>query len=60
MKFDGFTKTMIMNCVSVVAGSIAIATACKVTKSAAPLIAFMLIPKWAYTNSRNSSKEGEK
>lgn len=59
MKFDGFTKTMVMNCVSIVAGSIAIATACKVTKSAVPLVAFTLIPQWAYTNSRNRSKKGE-
>ena len=39
---------MILNVVSVIACSAAIATACKVTGSAWPLLAFILIPKWEY------------
>jgi hypothetical protein len=39
---------MILNAVSVIACSAAIATVCKVTGSAWPLLAFILIPKWGY------------
>lgn len=37
---------MILNAVSVIACSAAIATTCKVTGSAWTLLAFILIPKW--------------
>ena len=37
---------MILNAVSVIACSAAIATDCKVTGSAWPLLALILIPKW--------------
>lgn len=47
-------ETTILNICSVVAGSFTIAVACKVTKSALPLLGFMLIPKWTYS----STKEG--
>ena len=39
---------MILNAVSVIDCSAAIATACKVTGSAWPLLAFILIHKWGY------------
>lgn len=35
-----------LNAISVLAGSAAIAVACKVTKSAYPLLAFLIIPRW--------------
>lgn len=41
-------ESMIMNVCSVVGGSIAIAVACAVTKSALPLVAYIIIPKWSY------------
>lgn len=41
---------MITNLGSMAFGSIAIAVACKVTKSAAPLWAFLLIPRWRYSS----------
>lgn len=37
-------EAMIMNCVSVAAGALAIAVACKITKSAWPLLAFYKKP----------------
>ena len=40
-------ETIIVNCISMVAGSVAIAVACKVKKSMLPLLAFVLIPKWS-------------
>lgn len=48
---------MVLNAVSVIACSAAIATACKVTGSAWPLLAFILIPKWGYHHF--DDKEGE-
>lgn len=41
-------EMMVCNVVSSVFGSLAIAVACKVTGSAWPLLAFMLIPRWSY------------
>lgn len=38
---------MIVNSVSVAFGSIAIAVACKTTKSALPILGFILIPTWS-------------
>lgn len=52
-------ECMIMNIASVVAGSVAIGIACYVTKSAWPLLAFMLIPKWNY-NYSDENQEGKK
>ncbi len=37
-------ETAMVNCVSVVAGAFAIAVACKVTKSALPLLGFLVVP----------------
>lgn len=48
MELDGLTKNVILNCVSVLSCSIAIAVACKITKSAMPLWALLLVPKWDY------------
>lgn len=42
-------EAMIMNCVSVAAGALAIAVACKITKSAWPLLAFIIVPTWSTT-----------
>lgn len=44
-------EVMIFNCVSMVAGAMAIAVACKVTRSALPLIAFVLIPTFRVVNA---------
>lgn len=40
-------ECMIMNCVSVGFGSIAIATACTITKSVFPFLAFIFVPRWS-------------
>lgn len=40
-------ETMIFNCVSIIASSIAIAAACKITRSALPLLAFILVPTFS-------------
>lgn len=50
---------MILNAVSVIACSAAIATACKVTGSAWPLLAFILIPKWGYHHFDDKEEEDE-
>lgn len=50
---------MVLNAVSVIACSAAIATACKVTGSAWPLLAFALIPRWKYYHSDDKVKEDE-
>lgn len=50
-------ETMIVNCVSIVAGSIAIAVACKVTKSALPLFAFILVPTFSSHGSVSSETD---
>lgn len=44
-------ECMIMNIGCIAAGSIAIAVGCYVTKSALPLFAFLLIPKWNYNHT---------
>lgn len=38
----------IMNVTAMIGGSIAIAAACKASKSAWPLLAYLLIPRWRY------------
>lgn len=45
-------ECMIINISCMAAGSIAIAIACYVTKSACPLLAFMLIPKFTYQGGK--------
>lgn len=50
-------ETMIMNIASVTVSSIAIATACIVTRSAWPLLGFVLIPRWTY-NENHETKDG--
>ena len=50
---------MILNAVSVIACSAAIATACKVTGSAWPLLAFILIPKWGYRHFDDKEEKDE-
>ena len=50
-------ETMIMNTVSVVAGSIAIGIGCIVSHSAWPLFGFVLIPRWTY-NTTQEKKDG--
>lgn len=40
-------EAVIVNCVSVVAGATAIAVACKITKSAWPLFAFIIVPTFS-------------
>jgi len=42
---------MILNVVSMIACSTDIATACKATGSAWPLLAFVLISRWVYHHS---------
>lgn len=49
-------ETAIMNVVSVTVCSLAIAVGCKMSKSAWPLLAMMLIPKWEY---KHSDKKGD-
>ena len=39
---------IILNVVSTIAGSAAIGVACYATKSAVPLLAFLIIPKWKW------------
>lgn len=51
-------ECMITNMCCMVAGSIAITVACHVTKSAKPLWAFLLIPRYNYTNTND--EKGEK
>lgn len=46
-------ECMILNICSVTVGSIAIAVACKVTRSAWPLIALALIPKWNWSSNES-------
>lgn len=54
-------EVVIMNCVSVAAGALAIATACKTTKSAMPLLAFLIVPTFSTTSSvKKDNKESEK
>lgn len=43
-------EVMIFNCISMVAGALAIAVACKVSKSALPLLAFVLVPRFSVSN----------
>lgn len=50
-------ECMVINICSCFASSIAISVACYVTKSAAPLLAFLIIPKWTY--SRNGEDKNE-
>lgn len=53
-------ECMILNCISVISGSIAISVACFVIKSAWPLVAFLIIPKWEFThNGTDESEEKE-
>lgn len=52
-----YSKFVIMNCVSVVAGSIAIGIACKATKSGVPLFALSLIPRWNITTGGGNKNE---
>lgn len=44
-------ETMIFNCVSIIASSIAIAAACKITRSALPLLAFTLVPRFSVSSN---------
>lgn len=50
---------MIANICCTAVGSIAIAVACHTTKSALPLLAFLLIPRWNYKNY-DKDLEGKK
>lgn len=50
---------ILCNAISCVAGSTAIAIACKVTKSALPLLAFPLIPRWGLHVETNDDKKEE-
>lgn len=59
MKIDRFTKNVILNCVSVLSCSIAIALACKVTKSAMPLWALLLVPKWDYSENKITRRKNK-
>lgn len=52
-------EVMIMNTVSVVAGSLAIGIGCIVSHSAWPLFGFVLIPRWTY-NATQETKDGGK
>lgn len=53
-------ECMITNLGSMAFGSIAIIVACAVTKSAFPLWAFLLIPKWRYSSPTNEEVQNEK
>lgn len=46
-------ENMIMNIASVVSGSVAIAIACKVTRSAWPLLGFLIVPTFNYSVGKN-------
>lgn len=49
-------EMMVCNVVSSAFGSLTIAVACKVTGSALPLLAFMLIPRWSYRTDEIKDK----
>lgn len=49
-------ENMIMNVASVAFGSIAIAVGCFVSKSAWPLCAFLLLPKWSYSSDDDADQ----
>lgn len=49
-------ETVIMNTVSVAVCGLAIAVGCKVTKSALPLLAMILIPKWTYKQTNKGAE----
>lgn len=52
MKGENIMKeTVIMNAISVTVCGLAIAVGCKVSKSAWPLLAMMLIPRWEYEHT---------
>lgn len=52
MKGENIMKeTVIMNAISVTVCGLAIAVGCKVSKSAWPLLAMMLIPRWKYEHT---------
>lgn len=44
-------ETVFMNAISVTVCGLAIAVGCKVSKSAWPLLAMILIPKWEYKHT---------
>lgn len=48
---------MITNCVVWGCSSLAIAVACKVTKSAMPLWAFLLLPKWTISEKNGGEND---
>jgi len=48
-------EAMMMNCVSVTVAALAIAVACKVTKSTLPLLAFAIVPTWKVSISTNGN-----
>ena len=50
---------MIMNIASVTVCSIAIATACVVSKSAWPLLAYLIVPRWTYNAKQEKSDGGQ-
>ena len=52
-------EVMIMNTVSVVAGSLVIGIGCIVSHSAWPLFGFVLVPRWTY-NENHETKDGGK
>lgn len=47
----------LMNIGTMAVASTAIAVACKVTKSALPLLAFMLVPRWTLNISNEKEEE---
>lgn len=50
-------ECMVVNICYCFASSIAISFACYVTKSAAPLFAFLIIPKWTYSIDEEDKNE---
>lgn len=49
-------ETMITNCVTMAFSSIAIAVACHTTKSAMPLWAFLIVPRWTCSWGGDANK----
>lgn len=56
---NDYSKFIIMNTVSVVATCIVIGVACKVTRSAYPLLGLVFTPKWTWRSGSDENKNKE-
>lgn len=56
---DDYTKFIILNMISVVASCIVIGIACNITKSAWPLLALIVVPRWSWRPNSGEDKNKE-